>query len=313
MKVYNLEQIKKRIDIPEIIKHQEEGFVLHTKGLANIPMPGYLKHSEPEGSYHIKYGHIAGDNFWVVKVAGGPHHLPIDGMMIAINTTSGQPQFLLQDQGYLTALRTAIAGLITAKYLASKEINAIGVIGTGLQARMQVELLPYLTDCKTVYVWGRSDNKLNLYKDEMTQKGFNVSVLHDVSTLAEECNVIITATASDSAILKSSHIKPGTHITAVGADSPGKLELEPELVSKSDIIVVDSKSQCIDHGEISHAYKQKLITKSNLIELGEVINNPSLGRTDSKQITIADLTGLAVQDIQIVKSIIDFIDGGHDE
>lgn len=308
MKVYNLEQIKKRINVPEIMQQQEQGFVLYTKGLANIPMPGYLKHSEPEGSYHIKYGHISGDNFWVVKVAGGPHHLSINGMLVAINTASGQPQFLLQDQGYLTALRTAIAGLITVKYLANKEIKAIGVIGTGVQARMQVELLPYLTDCKTVYVWGRSDSKLNIYKEEMTQKGFNVSIVHDVSTLAKECNVIITATASDSAILKSSYIKPGTHITAVGADSPGKIELEPELVSKSDIIVVDSKSQCIDHGEISHAYNQKLITKRKLIELGEVINNPSFGRTDSRQITIADLTGLAVQDIQIVKSIIDVTD-----
>ena len=73
MKIYNLEQIKKRINIPDIIKLQEKGFMLYTKGLAKIPMPGYLKHSEPEGSYHIKYGHIPGDDFWVVKIAGGPH------------------------------------------------------------------------------------------------------------------------------------------------------------------------------------------------------------------------------------------------
>ncbi len=101
-------------------------------------------------------------------------------------------------------------------------------------------------------------------------------------------------------------LRPGTHITAVGADSPGKIELEPELIAKSDIVVVDSKRQCLDHGEITHAYKKGLIKDNNLIELGAVIDNPSLGRINSKQITVADLTGLAVQDIQIVKSIIDF-------
>lgn len=306
MKTYSLEQIKQRINIYKIIKQQEEGFVLYSKGLANIPLPGYLKYSEPESSYHIKYGHIAGDDFWVVKIAGGPHHLSINGMMLAISTACGELKFLLQDQGYLTSLRTAVAGLIAAKYLANKNIEAIGVIGTGVQARMQVELLSHFTDCKTVFVWGRSSDKLNLYKEEMNKKGFNTFIVNDTLTIAEKCNLIITATAAQSAILKASYIKPGTHITAVGADSPGKLELEPELIAKSDIVVVDSKYQCLDHGEVSHAYNKGLIKADDLIELGEVINNPLLGRTNSKQITIADLTGLAVQDIQIVKSIISF-------
>jgi ornithine cyclodeaminase len=306
MKIYNLDQIKKRISISQIIKRQEEGFVLYSKGLTNIPLPGYLKHTNPEGSYHIKYGHIPGDSFWVVKIAGGPHHLPINGMMLAISTTSGQTEYLLQDEGYLTSLRTAVAGIITAKYLANKDVKAIGVIGTGVQARMQVELLSNITDCKTVYAWGRSDDKLNLYKDEMSQKGFDVSITHDVSLIAEKCNLIITATASESAILKASYIRPGTHITAIGADSPGKSELDPELIAKSDIVVVDSKSQCLDHGEAANAYKKGLIKGNDLIELGAVIDNPSLGQINSTQITVADLTGLAVQDIQIVKSIIDF-------
>ncbi len=209
MKIYNLEQIEERINISQIIKQQEEGFVLYSKGLTNIPMPGYLKHDNPEGSYHIKYGHIPGDSFWVVKIAGGPHHLPANGMMLAISTVSGAFEYLMQDEGYLTALRTAVAGLIAAKYLANKDVQAIGVLGTGVQARMQVELLSNITDCKTVYVWGRSDDKLNLYKDEMTQKGFEIIIANDVSLIAEKCNLIITTTASESAILKASYIRPG--------------------------------------------------------------------------------------------------------
>lgn len=308
MNIYNLEQIKQRIDINHIIKEQKKAFVNYTRGLADIPMPGYLEYSEPDSSYHLKYGYQTRDDHWVLKVAGGPHHLPINGFMIAINTQSGRAEYMLDDQGYLTALRTAIAGLISTQYLANQEIKGIGVIGTGLQARLQVELLQHITDCKTCYVWGRSQNKCHLYQKEMTQKGFQVIICDEVSTLASQSNVIITATASKSPILKMSHIKPGTHITAVGADSPGKIELDPLIVSTSDLVVVDSKHQCADHGEISHALNQNSIGIGKLIELGEIIQNPALGRTDPNQISMVDLTGLAIQDIAIAKAVIQFRD-----
>lgn len=304
MKIISLEEIRSKINIPKIIALQEEGFIAASKGRVNIPMPGYIQHENPVGFYHIKYGHIFNDKFWVVKIAGGPAGLPLNGMMIAINTTTGDPEYLLKDQGYLTSLRTAVAGLIAAKFLADKHIKGIGIIGTGTQARMQLEILKNLTDCNVVYVWGRSDEKLHRYKNDMTAKGFNVKITKDLKELAENCNLIVTTTPSTKPILEASYIRPGTHITAVGADSPGKIELDPKLIALGDIVVVDSKLQCIDHGEVSLAIKSNLINEEDLIELGEVIANPNLGRKNSEQITIADLTGIAVQDIQIVKSII---------
>ena len=175
MQFYTLEQIKKRIDPVQIISMQQEGFVSYSKGLANIPMPGLLEHDNPTGSYHIKYGYIKGDEFWVVKIAGGPDHLPMNGMMIAININNGDAKYILQDQGYLTALRTAVAGLVAAKFLANKDVKAIGIIGTGTQAKMQLELLSYFTTCKQVYVFGRSNDKLAQYKNEMSSKGLILS------------------------------------------------------------------------------------------------------------------------------------------
>lgn len=304
MQILSLAEIRNKINIPKIIALQEEGFVAASKGKVNIPMPGFIQHENPTGSYHIKYGHIYNDKLWVVKIAGGPKNLPLSGMMIAINTVTGEPEYLLKDQGYLTSLRTAVAGLIAAKFLANKHIKGIGIIGTGTQARMQLEILKNLTDCNLVYVWGRSDKKLHQYKNEMTLKGFDVKITEDLKELTANCNLIVTTTSSIEPILKASDIQPGTHITAVGADSIGKIELEPKLVALSDIRVVDSKLQCIDHGEVSWAIKNNLINERDLIELGEVIANPSLGRKNQEQITIADLTGLAVQDIQIVKAII---------
>lgn len=304
MKVLSLEEIKQRINIEKMLKDQEEGFELFSKGLVNMPMPGYIQQVQPKGSYHIKYGAIPGSSFWVVKIAGGPDHLPINGLMLAICTQTGKAKYILQDEGYLTALRTAIAGLICAKHFATKNLDSIGVIGTGLQARLQVELLSHLTDCKKIFVYGRSKDSLSSYKKDMTKKGYDVVTTQDPSFVAHQSRLIITTTASKSPILKAQDINPGTHITAVGADSPGKIELDPKLVSKSDLIVVDSIEQCMDHGEVSYACKEGLIQDSQLIELGSIISNPSLGRSHKEQITMSDLTGLAVQDIQIVKSIL---------
>ena len=304
MKILQLQEIKKRINLPKIIQMQEEGFKAFSQGKVSIPLPGYLEHEDPSASYHIKYGYIRGDKFWIVKIAGGPHNLPMNGMMLAINSSTGSPEYLLQDDGYLTQMRTAIAGLICAKFLANKNITNIGIVGTGEQSRLQLNILKEWTSCRNVYVWGRSESKVISYQKDMKKKGFEVLVADSITTLAKYCNLIITTTSSESPLLKLGDIQPGTHITATGADSPRKIELDPYLVASADIISVDSKEQCIDHGEVSHAYANHLITKNQLIELGDIIFDHTLGRKDCKQITISDLTGIAVQDIQIAKSII---------
>ena len=100
IKLFSLDQIKSKINISNIIKLQEDGFVAASKGHANIPMPGYLKYNNPMSSYHIKYGHLENDDFWIIKIAGGPHHLQLNGMMLAMNTKTGTPEYILQDEGY---------------------------------------------------------------------------------------------------------------------------------------------------------------------------------------------------------------------
>ena len=269
-----------------------------------MPPGRYIKQRTPPDAYHVKYGMIDDDPFWILKVAGGPSKLPLSGMMIAFSTQTGKPEAVLMDDGYLTQLRTAVSGSICAKYLAPKSISAIGILGTGQQARMQAEILKNFTDFRTIYAWGRTMEKVNTYKKDMENIGFNVCIARSPSEIAYNCNLIVTTTASCESLIKAEDIKPGTHITAIGTDAPGKQEIDHNIFSKVDIIAADSKRQCIDHGEIHKAYTQKLITDKNLIELGEILINPKLGRTTDHQITIADLTGVAIQDIQIAKAIL---------
>jgi ornithine cyclodeaminase len=121
--------------------------------------------------------------------------------------------------------------------------------------------------------------------------------------LAQSCELIVCCTASKSPVLFEKDIRPGTHIIAVGADGNGKQELEPEIINKADICTVDSLSQCLLYGDSSHSSRNK----ADFIELGEIIKLPSLGRTSDKQITLSDLTGIAVQDIQVAQYVLDKI------
>jgi ornithine cyclodeaminase len=132
-------------------------------------------------------------------------------------------------------------------------------------------------------------------------------VAKDLNELTSACNLIVTTTSSSKPLLFAHQIRPGTHITAVGTDDFGKQELDSEIFMKADKVVVDSRSQCMQFGDVSYAIGQDLIKKERLIELGEVIEDSSLGRNSETEITVADLTGVAIQDLQIAAVVFDQI------
>lgn len=307
MHIYHLGEIRKKVEARALIKIQEEGFVAYSEGRVVVPPVGYLHFEEASGDCHIKYGFIKGDDYFVVKIATGFYKnldigLPVgNGMMALFSQKTGSLEALLLDEGYLTDMRTAAAGAVAAKYLAPKKIERIGIVGTGVQARMQLEMLKNVTDCREAVVWGRDEKKREQYKAEMAGRGFSIKAVPRPEELTASCNLIVTTTSAREPVLHATEINPGTHITAVGADAPGKQELDPEIFKRADVRVVDSVAQCVDHGDVCHAVRAGLIKQNQLVELGAVIKHPELGRTNDKQITVADLTGVAVQDIQIAK------------
>jgi len=139
----------------------------------------------------------------------------------------------------------------------------------------------------------------------MEQKDFKVRTTTSISNLCDSANLIICCTNSHEPIIPASAIKPGTHITAMGADGGGKQELDPELVGICDLTVADSRTQCCEFGEFSHAVKKGLLRQSQVVEIGEVISDYSLHRVGRKdqRITIFDSTGVAIQDVQIAKMV----------
>jgi ornithine cyclodeaminase len=307
--VVELDRIKEAVQGLDVIQDIEAGFVAYSQGKVQVPPVGELIFEDPPGDVHIKYGAINGDDYYVIKLASGFADNPslgiprIQGMMLIFSQKTGQPIAFLLDQGYLTNVRTAAAGAVAAKYMAPKKVNRIGVFGTGVQGRMQIEYLKGIVDCTDIIAWGRSAESTSSYKSDMEAQGYSVEITADPGAVAAASNFIVMSTPSKEPLLQAGQIKPGTHITAMGSDTPEKIELEPAILANADVIVVDSIPQSESRGEIAQATKAGAITSDRVLELGNVIQNPSLGRTSDSQTTITDLTGVAVQDIQISKAV----------
>ena len=313
--VLELDEIKSLIDTPQLIQEIETGFVLYSEGKVTVPPVGFLHFDDPPGDVHIKYGFVSGDEYYVLKMASGFYDNPklglstSDGLILVFSQKTGQLKLILLDECWLTDVRTAAAGAVAAKHLAPNSIHHIGIVGTGVQARMQLEMLQHVVDCQSCLIWGRNPDKAqSLIEDfkasEAVQAwGLDLKVAQEIDELVSQCNLIVTTTSAKEPLIWADQVKQGTHITAMGSDDHGKQELEAELLAKADRVVADSVSQCIDHGECFHAVKEGKVEEGSILELGNVIKNPGIGRTSEEQITVADLTGVAIQDIQIAKMV----------
>ncbi|MFN8340981.1 MAG: hypothetical protein U0V64_04865 [Cyclobacteriaceae bacterium] len=293
----------------DLIALMEEGFINYAAGKVVVPPVGYLPFNNPPGDVHIKYGYIKGDPYYVIKIASGFYNNPAmglnssNGMMLLFSQQTGEPLAVMLDEGYLTDIRTAVAGAVAARHLAPAQVDCIGIVGTGLQARLQLTYLQTVTTCRKVLIWGRSMEKAAALASDTTLGGFEITPTSDLTTLVRRSQLIVTTTPSREVLIKAQDVQPGTHITAMGADAEGKRELDPGILAKADRVVADSIAQCVDHGECHYAVKDALLPESKIMALGNVIANPALRRTAASQITVADLTGVAIQDIQITRFV----------
>jgi len=165
-RVLKLDEIKRLIEIPQLIREIEAGFVLYSEDKVVVPPVGFLHFDQPPGDVHIKYGFVTGDDFYVLKMASGFYDnpdlgLPVsDGLLLVFSQKTGQLKLILLDECWLTDMRTAAAGAVAAKHLAPNNIHHIGIVGTGVQARMQLELLKNVVDCQSCFIWGRDPDKV---------------------------------------------------------------------------------------------------------------------------------------------------------
>lgn len=307
MKVFDRQAIERHLDLDDAERCLVQGFIAYSAGKVQVPPVQAFDFAQANGDCCIKSAFMEGSDTFVVKVSTGFYDNPgkglpsNDGLMLVLCAHTGRPLALLADEGWLTGIRTALAGRIVARLLAPRQVEAIGVLGTGTQALLQLEHLKPVIACRDVRVWGRSQVGLASFCQQAEELGFRVRAEREPRGVAEAANLIVCATPAREPLLRREWLRPGTHVTALGADAVGKQELDPMIAASADRVVVDSKKQCSQYGEVSHALKAGLLDPARLLELGELLGGPMPVRQDDEQLTLADLTGVAVQDAEIAR------------
>lgn len=293
------------------------------------------------GETCVKSGFRHGDDseYFVTKIASShPGNSsvglsPSSGVMLLFSQLTGKLACILQDDGYLTDLRTAVAASLAVSTFGPREVKRIGIVGTGVQAFFQLEMLLNVTDCREVTIFGRNDEKLDKIKKDAEGLGYtSVSVTKEMAEVGAVCNVIITVTSARTPLLLPEHVRPGTLVVALGADGLGKQELDPRVLGESvaDLVLMDSAQQCCNFGEVSHALRAGCLQSTECVEIGRALSLLTMGATDLSSMSeddkelyyrcniragdkrpstgvrytvVFDSTGVAIQDAQIAEAV----------
>jgi ornithine cyclodeaminase len=202
-------------------------------------------------------------------------------------------------------MRTGIGGAIATKALAAKNAKKVLIIGSGIQAQFQSKCLASLMPERSFNfnIWGRNRSAAASLVEELRSHNLNADVATNLDEEVSHADIIITTTPATSFLFGDNLVRPGTHVTAIGADTHGKQELPTSLIESASLLVCDMMSQSLNHGEFQVINDTDLSKK--VVELGNILSNSCAGRTSDNDITIADLTGIAAQDIAITSGIID--------
>jgi len=299
-------EVKQLLTMDEVLQAVEIAF--KEKGLKHVQMPAklYLFYNKYNGDLRAMPSYLESLDISAVKVVNvhpenrAKFNMPtVMATMIMIDPKNGAP-LAIMDATWITDMRTGASGGVAAKYLARKDIENIALIGAGAQARTQLMALSTVyKKLAEVRVWSRTKETRKAFADEMKAQYKNVDKIIPVENAKDavkDADIIVTTTPAREPVVLNDWITPGMHINCIGADAPGKEELDPAILKRAKI-VVDDWDQASHSGEINMPLSQKIISQNNVWgEIGEIVAGLKKGRESSEEITIFTSTGLAIQD-----------------
>lgn len=307
------EEIRDLVGPEEALEAVEEAFIALAEGGALQPPSTGLHLEQREGEVHLKGAWIRGYDTFAFKVASGFYRNPErglptgSGLVMVFDAHTGRPRALLQDEGYLTELRTAAAGALSCRLLAPPDASRLALVGAGTQARFQLRALAGLFPLQETTVWSRTREGAERFVREMEPAtGLFFRIVSSPSEAAEDAHIVLTLTPSRSPLLGPGDVGPGQHLTCVGSDGPGKQEADPRLLARADRLFVDDAEQCARSGELQHAVREGLLETGDVSgTLGELAAGRVEGRTGPGDLTLCDLTGLGIQDAALAARVVE--------
>lgn len=285
-----------------VLEAVRRALIAHAEGRTTVPPPIHLAFPGADGDAHVKAGMVDGAPTFSVKVATGFYGNaalglpPGGGAVLVASAQTGTVEAVLDDGGWLTAVRTAAATALATDALAPPGRLTLGVVGTGTQARLAPAWLALLRPLDRVLVSGRRPEAARALA--ATIEGGEAVTLPELLRAAD---AVVTATASTAPLFQATDARPGTHFTAVGADMPGKHELPPELLADAQV-VVDDRDQAADHGDLAAAIRAGTASAADAVLLGDVLRDGRRRRPG--ETTIADLTGVGAVDAAVAEAVL---------
>ena len=304
LRILNIREVEQILSMPDVIRLVEKAFGEKGRKQVQMPPKSYLYFPKFNGDLRVMPAYLEELNQVGVKMVNAhldnrsKYRLPtVLASIMIFNPETGAP-ISLMDGTYITAMRTAAASAVAAKYLARKDSKVLTVIGAGYQSLRQVEALREIIKLEAVRIFDIDSDRAEELA-VLLRGRFDITA--KMFTSAEEAvrgsDILVTVTPSRKPIVKSEWVTEGMHISAVGADAPGKEELEPELLTRARI-VIDDWEQANHGGEINVPLSSGVISKSDIYaDIGEIVAGIKPGRTSNGEITIFDTTGLAIQDV----------------
>lgn len=316
MQIIELDQLKKVLSIEEALQSVKQGFIDFDKGNISCPEPMQILFHDKAGNLdadcHVKSASGTNQPYFVIKIASGFYHnpskdLPVNnGMVMVMSALTGEPVALLNDHGWLTSQRTAAAGALAAGLRKTNPTDTLGIIGTGSQAYFQAIFTCKHLGLSSVAIYGRNHEKALALCQTLEKENIKATTMHSVKELCNNVSVLITTTPSTKPIVMLEDLPSSIHIVAIGADSPGKVELSSDILVKASTIITDDHAQCLHHGEVGHAVREGVIEENKDRSLGKFLAEDN--KID-EGISVVDLTGVGVQDLALASLVIEKVKG----
>lgn len=295
--------VQRCLDGADVLGAVREALIAAAQG--RVRSPGAMSFDFGElGEAHIKGAFLEGSADWTVKLATGfyenpSHGLPTaSGMSLLSSAETGVPKAIVLDGGHLTDVRTAAAGTLAVEALAPAELDRVGIVGCGIQARVQLERLVSRRRPGRVVAFGRDPERAGRYAAEMSERlELEVVATGEPREAVEGAQAVITVTPSRRFLVEADWLDEGATVVAVGADMPGKQELEPRVLERAELLVADDPAQAAAVGELQHAPA----LRERVRTLGDVLAAPPR----REGIAVVDLTGLGAEDAAIATLVVE--------
>lgn len=308
------EWLRQHVSFEDLIEPVSRAFQEFSAGLAESGVLSLFPAATPEaGDVLVKTGAIRGHSVYVIKVSpwfavNVERNQPQGGFIGVFDAETGQTRAILNEEHYLSDIRTAAAGTLAARVLAPPVVEVAGVLGAGVQAYWQPQALYRARPFKTLLIWARDAGKAEALQARLGEKlvGVEIRVTLSAEEVVRACDVLLTTTQAKEPIVRGAWLRPGQHITAIGADDVTKSELDAACLQRADRLIVDSLELAKQQGEVHRWLERGDIALEQVHgELGQVLAGTVAGRRTASEITVAKLVGLGVQDLVAAEVALD--------